>query len=322
MRGVAALILTRQGVVERLGLLAALVLLIVFFSLFSNAFFSARTLVSIANQIPDLTLIAVGMTLVLISGGIDLSVGSVLALCSAVVGVVMVDMGAPLAVAVLLAILAGLACGVASGTITVLAGLPSFIVTLGMLEIARGGAYLMSDSQTKYIGQRVELFADALPVLGVSLSFVVAIIVVVLAHLLVTRTVFGRYLVAIGSNEEAVRMSGINTRPYRVAVFGISGVMCALAAVAQTSRLASADPNAAIGLELSAIAAAVIGGTSLMGGRGSVINTFIGVLIIAVLQTGLASVGASEPSKRVITGAVIVTAALLDVWRTRLARQG
>ena len=116
-------------------------------------------------------------------------------------------------------------------------------------------------------------------------------------------------------------MSGINTRPYRVAVFGISGILCALAAVAQTSRLASADPNAAIGLELSAIAAAVIGGTSLMGGRGSVINTFIGVLIIAVLQTGLASVGASEPSKRVITGAVIVAAALLDVWRTRFARQ-
>ena len=321
MMGLSSLAMTRQVLVERIGLLSALALLVLLFGILSNAFFSARTLVSIANQIPDLTLIAVGMTLVLISGGIDLSVGSVLALCSAVVGVLMVDTGAPLTVALSLALLAGLACGLLSGTITVMAGLPSFIVTLGMLEIARGGAYLISDSQTKYVGQKVEVFAEALPFVGVSLSFVVAITVVVLAHLLVTRTVFGRYIVAIGTNEEAVRMSGINTRPYRVAVFGISGILCALAAVAQTSRLASADPNAAIGLELSAIAAAVIGGTSLMGGRGSVINTFIGVLIIAVLQTGLASVGASEPSKRVITGAVIVAAALLDVWRTRFARQ-
>ena len=200
MMGLSSLAMTRQVLVERIGLLSALALLVLLFGILSNAFFSARTLVSIANQIPDLTLIAVGMTLVLISGGIDLSVGSVLALCSAVVGVLMVDTGAPLTVALSLALLAGLACGLLSGTITVLAGLPSFIVTLGMLEIARGGAYLISDSQTKYIGQKVEVFAEALPFVGVSLSFVVAITVVVLAHLLVTRTVFCRYIVAIGTN--------------------------------------------------------------------------------------------------------------------------
>jgi ribose transport system permease protein len=311
----------RRIVLERLGLVGALLLLIGVFGLLSDSFMSTRTLVSIANQIPDLTVIAVGMTLVLISGGIDLSVGSVLALCSAVVGVMMVNAGFGVVPAVLLALLAGLGCGLISGTITVMAGLPSFIVTLGMLEIARGGAYLISSSQTKYIGREIEVFADSLPLVGVSVSFVIAVAVVILAHLLVTRTVFGRYIVAIGTNEEAVRMSGINVRPYRIAVFGISGVLCGIAAIAQTSRLASADPNAAIGLELSAIAAAVIGGTSLMGGRGSVVNTFFGVLIIAVLQTGLASVGASEPSKRVITGAVIVVAALLDVWRSRAARR-
>jgi ribose transport system permease protein len=301
---------------ERAGLFGALLLLILVFGSLSNSFFSLRTLVSIANQIPDLTLLAVGLTLVLISGGIDLSVGSVLALCSAVIGVAMVDGNFSLGTAALFALTAGAICGLVSGSITVLAGLPSFIVTLGMLEVARGGAYLLTNSQTKYIGSSVESMSASLPIIGVSLSFLIAVVVVVCTQVLLTRTVFGRYLIAIGTNENAVRMSGINTKPYRIAVFVISGTLCGLAAIAHTSRLATADPNAAVGLELSAIAAAVIGGTSLMGGRGSVINTFIGVLIIAVLQTGLAAVGASEPIKRLITGGVIVVAALLDVWRT------
>ena len=312
---------TNRRWLEPIGLLGALVLLVMVFAVMSDSFFSARTFASIANQIPDLTMIAVGMTLVLVSGGIDLSVGSVLALCSATLGVLMVSVGLPLPVAILGAIAVGLGCGLLSGTVTVLAGLPSFIVTLGMLEIARGGAYLVSGSQTQYIGKEIEWLARSLPGIGLSASFLIALVVVVVGHLALTRTVFGRYLVAIGSNEETVRMSGIDVRPYRIGVFAISGSLCALAAVAQTSRLASADPNAAVGLELSAIAAAVIGGTSLLGGRGSVINTFLGVLIIAVLQTGLASVGVSEPSKRIITGGVIVVAALLDVWRSRWANR-
>ena len=306
---------------EQVGLVGALTLLVVVFGMASDSFFSPRTFASIANQVPDLTVIAVGMTLVLVAGGIDLSVGSVLALCSATLGVLMVAVGLPLPLALAGAIAVGLACGFLSGTVTVLAGLPSFIVTLGMLEVARGGAYLVSGSQTQYIGTDIEWLAEALPGIGLSVSFLVALLVVMIGHIVLTRTVFGRYLVAIGTNEETVRMSGIDVRPYRIAVFAISGALCGLAAVAQTSRLASADPNAAVGLELSAIAAAVIGGTSLLGGRGSVINTFLGVLIIAVLQTGLASVGVSEPSKRIITGGVIVIAALLDVWRSRLARR-
>lgn len=302
------------------GLLLALAGLVVVFGFTGSGFFSVRTLVSISNQIPDLTFLAVGMTLVLVSGGIDLSVGSVLALCSAVLGVVMVQADAGLAVAVLAAVFVGAACGFASGSITVYAGIPAFIVTLGMLEIARGLAYLVSDSQTQYIGQAIEGVAAPLPGLGVSTAFLGAILTVVLAHLLLTRTVYGRYLVAIGTNEATVRMAGINTRPYRISVFAISGLLCAFAALSQSARLGSADPNAAIGLELSAIAAAVIGGTSLLGGKGSVATTFIGVLIISVMQTGLASVGVSEPGKRVITGAVIVVAALLDVWRHRQER--
>src|SRR4029078_4915014 len=125
------------------------------------------------------------------------------------------------------------------------------------------------------------------------------------------------YLVSIGTNEEAVRLAGINTKPAKIAVFALVGLLSGLGGVFYTSRLGSADPNAGVGLELSAIAAVVIGGTSLMGGRGSVISSFFGVLILATLEAGLAQIGVSEPSKRVITGGVIVAAVVLDSWRHR-----
>src|SRR5262249_1105621 len=142
---------------------------------------------------------------------------------------------------------------------------------------------------------------------------------VLAGQVILTQTVFGRQLIAIGSNEQAVRLAGISPRPAKIAVFMLVGLLTGLGAVFYTSRLGSSDPNAGVGLELSAIAAVVIGGTSLMGGRGSVLSSFLGVLIIATLQTGLAQVGASEPIKRVVTGLVIVLAVVLDAWRHHLA---
>lgn len=303
------------------GLLLVLVLLVAVFSVMSESFLSARTLTTIANQIPDLTVVATGMTLVLIIGGIDLSVGSLLALSSAVIGLAVVDWNWSLTSSAILAMAVGCSFGMANGLISVCFRIPSFIVTLGMLEVARGTAYLVTDSQTKYIGKKVEFIGSPWAALPFSPAFLIAVAVVVLAQILLTRTVAGRYLIAIGTNEAAVRMSGIDSRPYRIAVFALSGFLCGLGGLMQVSRLSSSDPNTAIGLELSAIAAAVIGGTSLMGGRGSVVNTFIGVMIIAVLQTGLASIGADEPIKRVITGIVIVIAVLLDAWRNRGQRE-
>jgi len=195
-------------------------------------------------------------------------------------------------------------------------GVPSFIVTLGMLEASRGAAYLVTNSQTMYIGAPVERIAE-LTLAGFSLPFIVALLVVAAGQIVLSRTVFGRYMIAIGTNEEAVRLSGIDPRPVKVAVFALSGMLSALAAVVQCSRLGSADPNAGAGLELQAIAAVVIGGTSLMGGRGSVVNSFFGVLIISVLGAGLAQVGAQEPTKRLITGLVILAAVLADKYRQR-----
>jgi len=306
-----------QTIVQYGGLLLVLLLLVGVFSVSSNNFFQTSTLVTIANQIPDLTFLAVGMTLVLIVRGIDLSVGSLLALSSAVLGVLMAKHGWSIWSALAIAMLVAGLCGTINGLISVSFGIPSFIVTLGMLEIARGATKVVTNSQSVYIGSKVEWFGQPIGSLQVSPAFVVAVLAVIFGQFVLTKTVFGRYCVAIGTNDEAVRMSGIRSAPYAIAVFGISGLLCGLAGLAQTSRLSTADPNGAIGIELAAIAACVIGGTSLMGGRGSVVSSFIGVLIIQVLQTGLAQIGLSDANKQIITGSVIIVAVLLDAIRIR-----
>lgn len=310
-----------RSLMQYAGLLGVLFLLTSIFGAFSDNFLRTATFISIANQIPDLTLIAVGMTLVLVVGGIDLSVGSILALSSAVLGALMVDYDWPLWAAIPLCLLTGALCGLFNGTVSVLAGIPSFIVTLGMLQIARGATKVVTESRTKYIGSAVEIIGEPIGGIMVSPGFLFAVVAVVVGQFLLSRTVFGRYCVAIGTNAEAVRMAGIKAAPYSIAVFVICGCLCGLAGITHTARLSTADPNAAIGIELAAIAACVIGGTSLMGGRGNVVNSFLGVLIIAVLQTGLAQLGASDPMKQIITGSVIVIAVLLDAARIAWAKR-
>ena len=306
-------------------LLAALGLLIVTFGVLSDHFFAASTIQLIANQIPSLTVVAVGMTFVLVVGGIDLSVGSLLALGSSVLAVLMVSHGQPLWLAIIVAVVAGAVCGLISGSITAFGKIPSFIVTLGMLEIARGLAQIISDSQSIYIGSTVGWIGDAIveipfTSIGISPAFVFAVTVVAVGQFVLARTVFGRYCIAIGTNEEAVRMSGINARPYIISVFVISGMLCGVAGLMTTSLMSTANPNEGVGFELKAIAACVVGGTSLMGGRGSVVASFLGVLIIAVLESGLAQLSVEDPMKQVITGCVIVVAVLLDVARQKWSR--
>lgn len=308
-----------KGYGEYLAMLLIWVVLFLFFGALSENFFSMRTLSSLANRVPPLTVVSVGMTLVLVIGGIDLSVGSVLGLAGAVMGVALASWHWPLPLAVLLALGTGLAAGFINGTISVRLGIPSFIVSLGMLEIARGLGYLVTGSQTQYIGAAVEGLARPISWLGgASPAFAMAVLAVIAGQVMLTRTVFGRYLIAIGTNESATRLAGISPGKPKIAVFALTGLLTGLGAVFYTARLGSSDPNAGVGLELSAIAAVVIGGTSLMGGRGSVVNSFFGVLIIATLEAGLAQIGASEPIKRVVTGGVIIIAVMLDAWRHRL----
>ncbi|MEY0727026.1 MULTISPECIES: ABC transporter permease [Providencia] len=300
-----------------IGLIGALLAMIVLFSCLSTHFLSMNTFSTIANQIPDLIVMSVGMTFILIIAGIDLSVGSLLALAAAVVSVTYLNFQWPPWLAALSGVMLATLVGSLTGFITVAWRIPAFIVSLGMLEMARGVAYQLTDSRTAYIGSIYDYIAD--PVfLGVSPSFIIAIVVIIVGHLVLTRTVFGRHLIGIGTNEEAVRLSGINPGPYKIAVFALMGGLSGLASLFQVARLEAADPNSGVGMELQVIAAVVIGGTSLMGGRGSIICTFLGALIISVLAAGLAQVGASEPTKRFITGAVIIVAVVLDTYRSHL----
>lgn len=310
----------RRAAADYAGMALVLAVLTAVFGMTARNFLTMHTLQMIANQIPSLVVVSVGMTYVLVIAGIDLSVGSVLALSGAVLGVALVKFSLPLPLALCACLGTGAACGLLGGALTARWGLPSFIVTLGMLEAARGGAYLVTRSQTMYIGAQIERIAEW-TLLGFSLPFLLAVAVVLAGQVVLSRTVFGRRMIAIGTNEEAVRLGGIDPRPVKIAVFGLSGLLAGLGAIIQCSRLGSADPNAAAGFELQAIAAVVIGGTSLMGGRGSVISTFFGVLIISVLGVGLAQVGAQEPTKRLITGLVILAAVLFDQYRQRRMRR-
>jgi len=312
---------TIVGLLDYVALLAVLGGLIAYFGLATNHFLSLTTFNMIASQVPDATIAAVGMTFVLIVGGIDLSVGSVLALGGGVLATLMLNAGAPAAVAVVACLAVGVLCGAVNGLVTVAWRLPSFIVTLGMLEIARGGAMMALDSRTYYIGQAIEPIAEA-RLLGLPLPFVIAAAIVAAGQFVLSRTVFGRQVVAVGSREETARLCGINVRRTKVIVFALCGLTASLAAVMQVSRAASANPTAGGGFELEIIAAVVIGGTSLLGGRGSVVRSFLGVLIIAVLTGGLAQLGVQDPTKHVITGCVIVAAVILDYYRQRLKRGG
>jgi ribose transport system permease protein len=309
----------RAAAAEYVGMTLALAALVVVFSVLTRHFFSLTTFQTIANQIPAAIIVATGMTFVLVIAEIDLSVGSVLGLCSAVLGVALVRYQWPLWGAICASTCLGAACGVFNGLVAVRWRLPSFIVTLSMLEMARGGAHFLTQSQTQYIGSRIE-GVTSVAFCGLSLPFVAALLVVVAGQLVLSRTVFGRYLVAIGTNEEAVRLSGIDARPIKVAVFLLTGWLVSVAALIDTARFQSANPNAGTGFELQAIAAVVIGGTSLMGGRGSVVSSFFGVLIIAVLNSGLAAIGAKDETKRLITGLVILAAVIVDHYRSRLSK--
>jgi ribose transport system permease protein len=291
-----------------------LVALVIVFGVTTRNFASWTTARALANQAPDTLLVATGMTLVIVTGGIDLSVGSVMALSAAVFGLVLMGPVGSLPVAMVSAIVTGACAGLANGAISVRWRLPTFLVTLGMLEMARGATYLLTDSRTLYLGARVDLVNRDL-ILGVGAPAILAVLVIASGQFMLTRMVFGRELLAVGTNSEAARLAGISPGRVRIAAFALSGALAGLAAIVQAGRLAAVDPNAGTGLELDAIAAVVIGGASLSGGRGSVVASALGALVILVLGAGLAQLGVQEPTRRLVTGAVIIAAAIVDHYR-------
>ena len=279
-------------------------------------FLTIANMLNVAQQTSINAIVAVGMTYVILSGGIDLSVGSIVALSGVVLGTLL-QADQPLAVALLGALAVGTACGLVNGLLITWGGLPPFIVTLGMMSIARGAALVFTE------GRPVSGFDEGFRSLAtgqvamIPAPVAAMLLVYAAAHVLLTRTTFGRYVYAIGGNEEAARLSGVRVRMHKTFIYGWAGLMSAVAAVILTARLNSAQPIAGMMYELDAIAATVIGGTSLMGGEGTLIGTLIGALIMGVLRNGLNLLGVSSFLQQIIIGGVIVGAVLVDTLLKR-----
>ena len=304
---------------RQFGTLIGLAVLCAILWILTPYFLTVSNLLNIAEQTSINAIVAVGMTFVILSGGIDLSVGSIVALAGVVLGTALQG-GQPLPVALVLAAAVGLACGLGNGALVSWGGLPPFIVTLGTMSIARGAALLFTE------GRPVSGFDPGFRMLATGrVAFIPApviatILVYAIAHFVLTRTTFGRYVYAIGGNEEATRLSGVAIRFHKTMIYGVSGLMSAIAAIILTARLNSAQPIAGINYELDAIAATVIGGTSLMGGEGTLAGTLVGALIMGVLRNGLNLLGVSSFLQQIVIGAVIVVAVLLDTILKRRNR--
>ena len=306
-----------SGVISQLAAAGALIVVFVFLSIASPVFLSADNLYNIGVQTSYTAVIAIGITLVIITAGIDLSVGSVAAL-SGVVGVVlMAKAGVPVVLAILGGILVGAACGLVNGLLVSVAGLNPFIATLGMLSVARGMVYIPTNAKSVFgVPDSFRLLGQG--VIGsIPIPIIVVAVVAVAGYVVLARTKLGRYAYAMGSNREAARLSGIPIRRYLTVVYVISGALAGFGGMIASSQVASGQPNFGIGLELDAIAAAVIGGASLFGGQGTVVGTLIGAFLIALIRNGSVLLDVNIYYQQVIIGVVIWIAVLWDQYRRR-----
>jgi len=304
-----------QNLSARLQTLFVLIGLVILFGIASPHFLSTDNLLNVMQQSAINAILGIGLTFVIISGGIDLSVGSILALCGLVTADLLVA-GHSTFVAIVAGLLVGLGCGVLNGLITTLGRIPPFITTLGMMLIARSAAKIYSGS--KPISGFPESFrALSGDVAGIPVMVLVVAGLYVLAHLVLTRTKLGRYTYAIGGNEQAAWLSGVPVGRYKVAIYALSGLMAGAAAVLMTSRLNAASPLSGEMYELYAIAAAVIGGVSLMGGEGRVLGTLIGALIMGTLRNGLNALNVPSALEGMVVGGVLIAAVVLDRARHR-----
>lgn len=297
---------------RQLGTLFGLIILIIVLWILSPHFLTLSNLLNVAQQTSINAVIAVGLTFVIISGGIDLSVGSILAFSGVCLGSAM-QAGFPIPLALLVSLGIGLFCGLVNGILITRGKLPPFISTLGMMSVARGSALLFTKGRPVSGFPESFRFLATGEVLRIPMPVILMIVVYLIAHFLLTRTKLGRYTYAIGGNEEAALLSGINVKLYKTMVYGLCGMLSGLAAVILTARLNSAQPIAGIMYELDAIAASVIGGTSLMGGEGTIVGTLIGAFIMGVLRNGLNLLGVSSYIQQIVIGSVIIVAVLVDM---------
>ncbi len=283
----------------------------------SPHFLTTTNLLNILQQISIVSVVAVGMTFVILSGGIDLSVGSIVAFTGLIMAILMKEVGWPVWPTMGIGLLAGCFLGMVNGLLVSLVRLPPFIATLGMMSIARGAAFTISGGSPVY-----SLPDSFLAVSGrIGILPIPALIMIgsfVLGGLVLKYTKLGRYTYAMGGNETATVLSGIGVRAYKTIIYTLSGLTCGISAVMLTAKLDSAVPVAADGYELDAIAAVVVGGTSLMGGEGKLSGTLIGALIIGVVNNGLNLLYVPQGPQRMVKGAIII----LAVWVDMLTKRG
>lgn len=287
------------------------------FALGSPDFLTGRNLLNVALQTSIIAIVAMGMTFTILTAGIDLSVGSLMALCGALAAGLSTRHGLGTAPAIALALLAGMALGGVNGLLIVKGGMPPFVATLAMLAVARGLTLVYTEGRPIAGLSPAFLWLGNGRVLGIPVPVLIMFVLALVFWLILRHTRFGLYVYATGGNPETTRLAGISTARITLAVYVISGFTAALGGVLLAARLASAQPNAAAGWELDAIAANVLGGTSLFGGVGGVGGTVVGAFIIGVLSNGLNLMGIPSYLQQVIKGVVFILAVMLDLWTKR-----
>ena len=314
-----------SGAQQKLLAFASLIALVAFFTVASPNFMQTSNMFAILQAASVNGVLAVAATLVIITGGIDLSVGTLMTFCAVIAGVVLTGLGLPLPLGVVAAIGTGALAGLCSGAFVAKMKIPPFIATLGMMLILKGLSLVISGTRPIYFNDTPgfdliasgSLIGAVIPALPVPNGVLTLFVVAGATSFVLSRTALGRYCFAIGSNEEAVRLSGVNVDAWKIAIYALSGAIVGVAGLLIASRLNSAQPALGQGYELEAIAAVVIGGTSLSGGRGTILGTVIGALIMAVLTNGLRILSVAQEWQTVVTGAIIILAVYADMIRRR-----
>jgi len=317
--------LFKSDAAQRLLAFAALILLIIVFSIASPNFLKFENIVGILLATSVNGILALGVTFVIISSGIDLSIGTVMSLSAVMTGVFITDLGLPIPVGILGGLLMGTLAGLLNGVIISRFKVPPFIATLGMLNVAKGLALVLSRLKPIYFNDAPgfnqlvmnSLIGSLIPGADVPNAVLIMFSAAILAAFILNKTLLGRYTFALGSNEEATRLSGVNVNKWKMIVYALCGFFSGLAGVVIAARLNSAQPALGQGYELDAIAAAVIGGVSLSGGEGTILGTIIGAFIISVLSNGLRILSVPQEWQTVVTGAIVILAVYLDIVRRK-----
>jgi len=309
-----------KQILGRFGILLALGIEVVVFAVLSPFFFTAENLLNVTLQISISSIIAVGMTFVILTAGIDLSVGSLVAFVG-IVATAALKVPHSFALGLAFCLVSGLLAGALSGFVASFFitrfRVTPFIVTLALMTILRGAAFALTDGRPVWeLPDGFGAIASSRPA-GIPVPTIIMLLVFAVAHVVLTRTRFGRYVYAVGGNAEAARLAGIETRSVITAVYVVCGMLSAVSGILLASRINSGQPNSGLMYELDVIAAVVVGGTSLFGGRGSVVGTFIGSLLIGILRNGLNLVNVGSYIQQIVVGVVILLAVMADQMRTR-----